>query len=448
MPLLAAVAVSPAHAEVDYDLGGTLRLRAFWLRNGTDVEQLSASLRRQLQATGTEAIDAQQSFIDMRLRAYLRVTPIEAIRLFGQVEVGDLTFGDIAAGGSAGKNGGRLGTDGILTESKHLYLEFDAPDLPLTVRGGLFATETPGGLVLSEDVAGLRAKLYLEGLRTTLTVTYIKAIENSRRDLDGDGRIDNDFQDEDVLVAQVETSPWSGVELGAHFVADLDNSGPSPTDDTVRFGEDQYWAGLSLEGRLSRLVVSADAVHNFGSRRESDASGVEERTETRAWAGELRAKLDLDHLALTGFLAAATGRGTDGDGRDDGFHTIAPAYARSNVLYDDYGGFDVMGSDLSGTLNAGLEAERGLTDELSLSARVLFARLTETPSVSDNLFGDGAEQDLGWELDLDADYQLYEPPRLFLRSGVLFPLGGMKALFDSAGSGPVWEVVAGTQLNL
>lgn len=421
--------------ELDYDLGAKIRLRAFGLYNGSFVRQLDPSLKASLDATDDETIDEEQRFLDMRLRAFVTVRPSDNIRLFGQIEIGNITFGDAASGGN-------LGASGVNTESKNLYLEFDFPDLPLTFRGGLQPVLTRRSIILSNHAAALQLRYALDDYKTNFSLTSIKAIESSRLDLDGDGKIDNDYDDRDIYLFSIRNSSIEHTTLETYLVADIDKTQKIPTDQVTNM----YWLGLGLTSRFGMIGTSIDAIYNWGRVTESSPSN--RTVHTRAWAIDTRISFDLAVVELEAIFAAASGADPNDPERNDAFQTISPAYAISNILYDDFGGFSTNGSSLSGTMAAALKASGGVTDKLSLDATLLFSRLTSRPDISTNIWQRTGERNLGWEFNLNADYQLYEPLRIFAKSGVLLPGDGFRNQFDSPDDGPLLEFVLGTQLTL
>lgn len=439
--LAAPWAAAQEIGELKFDFGLKMQIRGLSLNNGTLVRMLDPAARQVLQSTGKDKIDESQNYMDMRARPLFRVTALDVIRVETQLEVGDVTFG-------AG-DGGRLGTDGRVIEVKHLFLDFDVPyvgdwvdaDFTLSLRGGLFGTATPDGLLLDHDHAGLALRLVAPPLGSTFTITWIKAVEASRLDLDGDGLIDNDYNDRDIALVDWRSS-FSGLTLGAYFAADLDNTRDTPLSDIER---DFFWAGVHGTGRWGLFGLDGHAVYNWGKADGAASDGRSVRTS--AWAGLLRLRLNLEFMELRALFAAATGNDPDRAHRDDSFQTISPYFAPTNILFGSPGGFNLRDSNLSGSAVGTLEVATGF-DKFSATLRGAYARLTAAPDTSANVFVSGSSRDLGWEINLNLSYQLYEPLTLFCNSGVLLPGKGTRLLFDSPSHDPIWEVVFGLRLSL
>ncbi len=442
LALLLASLGAQEFGDLKFDFSLQMRIRGISLSNGSDVRMLDPQVRLALQAADEDRVDASQNFMDMRVRPKMRITALDLIRVETQLEIGDVTFGV--------GDGGDLGTDGKIIEVKHLFLDFDLPKLTeaiapgstLSFRAGLFGTFTPQGLVFSDDGAGVRLQWALPELNTTFQVQWLKAIETSRLDLDGDGRIDNDYNDRDLLFFNASTA-FSGVKLDSYFIADLDNTLDTP--EPANQERNMFWVGLDGSTRLGPVSIDLSGVYNWG--RTSNAAADGRAVKTNAWAGVLRLSYDFGLVKLTGLAAGATGNDPDRQHRNDAFVAISPEFTPSNILYD-FSGFNLTNSNLSGTACFGLEARAGVLEDLSVTGRVLYALLTSAPDSSGNVFAQGTDRDLGWELNLNLEYQLYQPLKIFCNSGVLLPGDGLQAVFDSPEDGEIWEVIFGLSLSI
>ncbi len=440
--LLGAALQAQELGELKFDFGLNMRLRGISLQNGTDIRMLDPSLRLALQDAGETEVDSQQNYLDMRVRPRMTISTLDVIKLETQLEIGDLTFGV--------GDGGDIGTDGRIIEVKHLFLDLDIPQLSgllskessLTFRGGLFGTSTTEGIIMDDDGAGLRLRWALAKLNTTVETTWLKAIDSSRLDLDGDGRIDNDYNDRDLVFFAAKTAVF-GVNLGLHFAADLDNTLDTPSaEDQER---EMFWYGLEASARFGSFGVDLYGCFNHGetSNAAPDGRGVD----TEAWAGVLRLSYDFEMFKIATLAAAATGNDPDRVHQDDAFVAVSPAFEASNILYG-FSGYNLTGSNLSGTACFSVEVSAGIFENLTGTARALYAHLTSAPDISDNIFARGTDRDLGWEFNLNLEYQLYQPLRLFVDSGVLLPGDGLQATFDSSDDGEIWEVIFGIKLSL
>lgn len=140
--LVLAVAV-PAMA-LDFKFGGEYRVRFYSYTNfGFDENNPNGSNLRGAQVRIRPRFDASDD--NGNITATLRL------------EIGDVEFGDSDNAGVGRSSGGGLGTDGINVETKWAYIDAAFPfGVPLRVRAGLQPWYLPKGLIVDDDVAGLR----------------------------------------------------------------------------------------------------------------------------------------------------------------------------------------------------------------------------------------------------------------------------------------------------
>lgn len=438
LALLALPGLASAQEQVDLDYGasGSLRVRGLHLREGTAARELDPTTRRNLALAGDDEVDASQSFLDMRLRLQLHVTAYEEVTARLAIEVGDLTFGDADQGGG-------IGTDGRVFENKNLYLEWHPVRYSFRVKAGLYPRESdPYGLILSEDVAGLSGRVELLGTGTELWGDVIKATETSRVDLDGDGLIDNDYNDRTLILAGV-TSRWlQHLPLEAFFVADLDDRLDSPAAaDTER---EVFWGGLTGRTRLGRARLASTAVFAYGRRSTSGSPGVT----IRGYALDTRLQLELPFVTAEAIFAIASGDRPGSATADEAFPTIAPFYGVSGIVYANFGGFNATGSSLSGTAHTTLVLRGSPSEGLDLELVALWAWYTADHDVSDNALASKHDaRDLGFELDLNVGYQLLQGFKAFARGALFFPGHGYRVARDTADRGALAQLIVGAQLD-
>ncbi|MDC3379215.1 hypothetical protein OAX78_02930, partial [Planctomycetota bacterium] len=325
-----AYAQEDASRSLQYGASGSLRVRGFSLSNGTAASDLDPVTRGNLQLTGQDDIDATQNFLDSRMRLSLHVTAYQEVTAKMQIEVGDITFGDGAAGGG-------LGTDGRVFENKNLYLEWHPTRYSFSAKAGLYSRESdPYGIILSDDVAGIHGEVELLGTETSLYLDYIKAVEGSRLDLDNDGIVDNDYNDRDIILFGVNSAAIPMVDLEAFFMADVNNTQDTPVANTE---QDTYWVGLSAKGRVGPAHISSTAIWARGKRTVTGTPG----TTIRGLAFDTRVSMELPFVTLDAIFAWASGTDPDRQNTDTGFPTIAPFYGVSGIVYGNYGGFNATG---------------------------------------------------------------------------------------------------------
>lgn len=433
--LLAAATATADDEGLDYSASGSLRVRGFYLSSDTIDRDLDPTTRLALQLANDDDIDATQNYLDTRLRLQLRVTAYQEVSAHLAIEVGDLTFG-------VANQGGALGTDGIVFENKNLYLEWHPTRYSFSVRAGLYARESdPYGLVLSDDVAGIHGEVELLGTGTQVYADFIKAVENSRVDLDADGIPDNDYNDRTIFLWGVHSRPLSVLDLEAFGIADVDDTRDTP--DAANIERDVFWGGVSAAVRFGPARLSSTGIYASGKRTQTGSPGVH----IRGFAVDNRLTLSLPFVTVEGIFAWASGTDPDRLTTDTGFPTIAPFYGASSIVYSNFGGLNVTGSNLAGTAHTTLKLRASPMDGLDVEAVFLWAWYTADHDVSQNVneFDDDA-RDLGFEADLNLTYEIAPGFTTFARGSILFPRKGYKVRRDTSDSGPLSMVIVGAQL--
>jgi len=160
--LALAALTTPAYA-VTADMTGSLSVRGIATNN----------------FDRTDDINDHGQFADQRFRLFTSAAANENVKAVLGLEV-DSVWGRTAAGTAAaptyGKQVGALGSDakGEL-EIKHLYLDFNLPDLKTNIKAGTQAFNFGRGLIINDDAAGVQATIDLGG--NPLNLYWIKSYE-------------------------------------------------------------------------------------------------------------------------------------------------------------------------------------------------------------------------------------------------------------------------------
>ncbi|MBL4846345.1 MAG: alginate export family protein [Planctomycetes bacterium] len=424
-------------SQLEWNVSGSLRVRGFYLSNGTLANQLDPTTLNSLRISGRDDIDATQEFLDTRLRLQLKVTAYQQVSAVMALEVGDITFGVKNAGGA-------LGADGVVFENKNLYLEWHPTRYSFRVRAGLYPRESdPRGLILSNDVAGVHGEIELLGTATTIYADMIKAVESSRLDLDGDGVIDNDYNDRTLFIAGLTNNSLEALSLEAFLMADVDNTNDSPLP--ANSERDVFWIGLNADTRLGPIGISTTAIGAYGRQTTQGQRGVR----IRGFAVDTRITFELPFVSVEAIVAWASGRNPSDTSRDEGFPTVTPFYGVSGIVYGNYGGFNATGSNLSGTAHATLKLRAQPSKAVSAELVVLWAWYTSDRDVSNNVnrFNRDA-RDLGFEVDLNLTYQVLTGFKAFARGSILLTGRGYTTERDARHrGGPLSQVIIGMQLD-
>jgi hypothetical protein len=145
MVVVLTLALVPPAIALDFKFGGEYRVRFYSYSNfGFDENNPNGANLRGAQVRVRPRFDASDD--NGNITATLRL------------EIGDVEFGDSDNVGVGRSSGGGLGTDGINVETKWAYIDAAFPfGVPLRVRAGLQPVFLPKGLIIDDDVAGVRA---------------------------------------------------------------------------------------------------------------------------------------------------------------------------------------------------------------------------------------------------------------------------------------------------
>lgn len=431
------VAAQDEGNQLEWNVSGSLRVRGFYLSNGTLANQLDPTTLNSLRISGRDNIDATQEFLDTRLRLQFKVTAYQQVSAVMALEVGDVTFGVKNAGGG-------LGADGVVFENKNLYLEWHPTQYSFRVRAGLYPRESdPRGLILSNDVAGIRGELELLGTATTVYADMIKAVESSRLDLDGDGVIDNDYNDRTLFIAGVTNNSLQDLALEAFLMADIDNTSDSPV--AANTERDVFWLGVNANTRLGPVGISTTAIGAYGRQTTKGQRGVQ----ITGFAVDTRITFELPLVSVEVIAAWASGRNPSDTSRNEAFPTVTPFYGVSGIVYGNFGGFNATGSDLSGTAHTTLKLRAQPSKAVTTELTLLYAWYTSDRDVSNhvNRFNRDA-RDLGFEVDLNVTYQILTGFKAFARGSILFTGRGYTTERDARHrGGPLTQGIVGMQLD-
>jgi hypothetical protein len=431
-----AAGASAQDEALTWGVSGSLRVRGFYLSNGTLARELDPTTLNSLRISGNDDIDSTQEFLDTRLRLQLKATMVEEVSAFLALEVGDLTFGVANAGGA-------LGTDGVVIENKNLYLEWHPKRYSFRVRAGLYARESdPYGIILSNDVAGVQGEVELLGLNTSVYGDVIKAVESSRLDLDGDGKIDNDYNDRTIFIVGMTNASLDAVAFESFFMADIDNTQDTPV--AANTEQDVYWLGLTARTRIGPAELASTVIGAYGRRTVKGQPGVH----IRGLAMDHRVTLQLPFVTAEGIFGWASGRDPKRRTTDEGFPVVTPFYGQSGIVYGNFGGFNATGSNLSGTAHATIKLRAQPAEGLDVEAVFLWAWYTSDRDVSQavNEFDDDA-RDLGFEADLNVTYTILNGFKTFARGSIFFPGKGYRVERDTRRRGALAQIIIGAQLD-
>lgn len=496
---LAILVAAPAMA-LDFKFGGEYRVRMY---DGTNIGFVNGAT--------TNSRGAQ-----IRVRPIFDVADDNGnITARMRLEIGDVEFGNgggaasntwgvNAAGGTASYKilggaaqqnlrtgngaGGALGADGVSVEVKSLYLDFALPfgmDKYGRVRAGLQGWYLPKGILVDDDVAGIRiygnvnpvsydlgwfraqggadtgsqtvycntagavtvtatAALCTGGGGTVLSLTQGTTMASTSNALD------NNY---DFWQAKADFNLSPMFKPGVYYLYGVNKAGSiaaaAPWTDE---GADSHYIGFTATGKIGTVSYDADFI--WGSA-EGGPNGTlyntisNERIKTQGYALDVHAAVPVGPVTVNLAASYATGDKQNG-GKSEAFPSIAPSWNGAG------GGFEMIGS--GGPFDAveftqdymtnlwmiggwieyvpvkalWLKAAYGYAGFAQKEGNCAVAQVTPgAPCYGPKYFGTNNEMvgksRLGQEISLRADYTVWTGFKLQAQLGWLIPSGGETA---------------------
>jgi hypothetical protein len=389
--LLAAV---PLQA-LDLRWDGELRTRAVWMDNRDLLDRLDDNTR----------------LVDSRLRLSARPVLSRDLEGLFQIEVGDVTWGEVTD-----EDGVRLGFgqggEGYAVDVRQLFLDWRVPRTWLSLRVGLQPFAAPCTLVADSYAPALRLRWVSADFSAEALYAKCYLGEHKRQsygETDARTIFSGDDRDDWLLAAtlfaddRVFLTGWWLYDDNRRFVfADVDP-----------YRSSLHYAGARAEGRVGGLDYDAHVVANRGVVVFS--GGERPDLAVAAYAVEVLAEKDLDGLLIRGALRRVSGNDSDTntirqfqglDGTESGLRTEL-SILFGGGLFEQQSLFDwksptVLDENLtSGTISS---RDPGIT-AVELSVRRPFFGKLVTPSVALGLGWTSAEMPgadsrfLGTEID-------------------------------------------------
>jgi hypothetical protein len=394
-----------------------------------------------------------------------------------RLEIGDVEFGNgggasaetngvaLSGGGARVGNGGGggFGADGVNVETKWAYVDFSLPfGIPMRVRAGLQPWFTPKGIVVDDDVAGIR------GYGNYGIVGYELAWFRPNA---GPNR--NAAAPAGTVATAVTTSPfldnnldvygaalnfafakWLNIGVYDYWANNRVNctgepgaagsatalGSSAPCANRVRNGN---WLGFTATGDAGIVSYDADFVWGTANGGPTGAfGGAATPVKVSGFAADLAVHIPIGPVKLN-----VMGAWGSGDERDGGLSEAFPSMAAS--WNGPGGGFEIIGS--GGAFDQVEYTQDGLVNIWSLGAsveyvpvKVLWLRLGYAFAGFSNNVGNCAgapagtcfgpayptiagKSTLGHELHLRADYTLWTGFKLQGLAGYLIPTSGSVA---------------------
>jgi hypothetical protein len=287
-----------------------------------------------------------------------------------RLEVGDVEFGEgggasgetnsSAAGGTGispggarvgAAGGGSLGADGVNVETKWAYMDFAMPfGLPARVRAGIQPWYLPKGLIVDDDVAGLR--IYGSMKPVSYEVAWYRAsggpslsaapAAGTQAQVTSSETLDNNYDFYQVKLDSA-VAPW--FNPGIYYVygdnrvncstAAAAAAAPCVGQSRIR---DNHWIGITTTGKIGTVSYDLDWVYGIsdGGPAGTFVTGVGAPITVKGWVVDAAVHFPIGPATLNLAASYATGDRRDG-GDSEAFPTIAAGWSGAG------GGFEMIG---------------------------------------------------------------------------------------------------------
>ncbi len=311
------------------------------------------------------------SWVDSRLRMKFANSFNENAKMVWQVEVGDLKWGTSPSAD--------LGNDGINVETKHAYMQFKCPNLPINATIGLQAWYDHDSLVLDDDFPAMMFSTKVRNF--DLQFGTAKLEEN---DIAKDDDLDLFF----LNFARGKT-------FGMQNIIERSNGGDNL----------DMWFMPYYSLNMNALSLDLKAAYNLGSYKDAAADGSDITNGGYAFA--LKAKYKTVANIGFDFLYTSGDDGSDAESTTI-FNTISEYYVNGLEIFGQ-GVNDSVQQGWNGPGNGDLGLISAvLTASYPLSYMDVNAAVGVVNSVEDNENGEtamGTEFDLGLSKKLDKNVE-------------------------------------------
>ncbi len=398
--VLALLVASPASA-LDFKFGAEYRVR-FYDYVGANFNDGPGSNPRGVQLRVRPRFDVSDDNGNMTATLRLEIGDVEWGNGGGAHGVANGTNVPAVGARTGNGAGGALGADGVNVETKWAYVDFASPfGMPLRWRAGLQPWYLPKGIIMDDDVAGLRAygKASIVsyeaawyrasgGVPTNTTAVRIPAGTPGR--VSPHNTTSNTLDDNaDFYQAKVDFAigPW--LNPGVYYIY-----GDMRATNTVGIGGgaaqtepvQQHFLGLTVTGDFKFLKYDLDFVYGLqeGGNNGNFVSGGQ-RQDVKGWMVDGGVHIPIGPVLIHALGSYATGDKQNG-GDSELMPYISPSWNGAGGQYEIFGAggaFDVVDVTQDypgGTWMLGAGIEYRPVKALWLQAMYGFIGFTETES--------------------------------------------------------------------
>ncbi|BCR03049.1 histidine kinase [Desulfuromonas versatilis] len=234
--LLATAAMATPALAIDADFKG------FFQARGIAYDNLDA----------TDVTDDNARGVDQRFRLWTNAALTENVKAVFAIEV-DNVWGRSPFGKRSGGDVGAVGADATgAIEIKHVYLDFNVPELDTKFIAGTQGWDQGRGYIIGDDGAGLKVIKALPGVNGNLALYWLKTEEGDKFDDSADG---------DYYSVQMDFAAggWSVVP----FIGYWDRQ------DSDRVG----YVGFSVDGKAGPVGLGVTLIANDWKDGNTDGNG-------------------------------------------------------------------------------------------------------------------------------------------------------------------------------
>ncbi len=353
-------------------------------------------------------------------------------------EVGTLYYG---AGDTVGRGkGGGLSGDGVNTETRFLYTDFQNPLVSHKSRLRLGLQPIKLNPYLWKETA-MGVRYYGSTPMFDYEAAWVRAEENfTNEDADDDaffikGTFKPKWEDLSMKVGLFFCMLSQGNEENTlYHINDMGTPGASDTLD-VDYDEDDYWIGLDGGLKWNQFFANWDFIYQWG-QIDFDDNVVEYGTDDQLDRDAFFCHVDLGYHWTNQFTTKftwwyASGDDDPNDDEANNYDAIDTDVKGSLILFEDGFGTDNYFSDAPYLLDKGfqmfkLRGDYTFTKKFAMNAAVAYMMLAE------DTYND--DKDIGTEIQLGATYKIWKGLTFKIISAYLFSGDAMDAWASDADS--------------
>ena len=398
-------------------------------------------------------------FYDTRFLYNMNFTTSKYVEGLWGMQVGDIPFGgrglpvtpgpggydpNLVGPGSGGEQGR---SQGVNVQTNFLYINLKWPEQFFSAKVGLQLFSSPLGRVMFATGTGVTFSKTFQFIRLVLEFGGLRGRDKNYSDNDSNGFFDKTFQSQDIFFLKFKLDQWSFMknELYSYWQSNRDRV-------NNEYG-DLYWTGFFNEFNFSRHNFIVHGIYNYGNMRVltpiRNPQGVTtfntERPHTiKGGMYDFQYSYRFSDVVNASLVAVGTtGRpgfekdGTSSNLKGNGYRTLAPGFAISNLAVDFTGGYAIF----NGQTFSGLNQYGGFVNwigfsywQFTLGYYQLWSSIS--PEIQHNrnfteTNGYRTSTYMGQEYNFNIRVNLYRDLVLIFRSGIFRTGDGLRAYLDT-----------------